>query len=810
MATLRSAVKTSSDEFKANVSVFRALVDDLNTRLTTVREGGSTEARERHQKRGKLLVRDRVQQLCDPDTPFLELSPLAASDMYGDEVPGAGIVTGIGVISGREVAVIANDATVKGGTYYPITVKKHLRAQEIAWENRLPCVYLVDSGGAYLPLQAEVFPDKEHFGRIFYNQARMSAAGIPQIAAVMGSCTAGGAYVPAMSDETVIVRGTGTIFLGGPPLVKAATGEEVSAEELGGADVHTRISGVADHLAENDTHALALVREIVEHLGHQKPALPWEQRDPAPPHYDAQELYGIVPVDLRTRYDVREVIARLVDGSDFHEFKPAYGATLVCGFAHLHGYPVGVVANNGILFGESALKGTHFVELCCQRRVPLVFLQNIAGFMVGKQYEHAGIAKDGAKLVMAVACAEVPKFTVVIGGSFGAGNYGMNGRAYGPRQLWMWPNARISVMGGSQAGGEHAPDGPPGCTPRAWTRTLARRTGGVQGACPRVVRARRQPLLLHRAPVGRWRHRPGGYTPRARARDRRVAQRTNPGNKIRRLQDVMTTASPTTATTDDASPVLVSQEGAVLHVRLNRPAVHNALNGDLLTALLAAFRSVPAGGSVRALVLSGEGPSFCAGADLKWMRQVREWTRAQHEDDARLLFDALAVLDACPVPTVARVHGVALGGAMGLIACCDVVVAAEDTRFGFTEAKLGILPAVISPFVIAKTGAGQARALFATAERFDARRAFQIGLVHHVVPAGELDAAMARVTHDLLTSAPGAAAQARSLVKRVAGKPFAEVRDAVAAINADRRISEEGQEGMSAFLEKRKPRWVEP
>ncbi|MGH2354031.1 MAG: carboxyl transferase domain-containing protein [Chloroflexota bacterium] len=451
MSVIRSHVRPRSAEFEQNADVNRALVDDLRQRMQAVQEGGSEAARERHRQRGKLLARERVRLLLDPDAPFLELSPLAASGMYDDEVPGAGLVTGIGVAGGRQVVVVANDATVKGGTYYPITVKKHLRAQAIALENRLPCVYLVDSGGAFLPLQAEVFPDREHFGRIFYNQARMSAAGIPQIAAVMGSCTAGGAYVPAMSDETVIVRGTGTIFLGGPPLVRAATGETVSAEELGGADVHTRRSGVADHLAENDEHALAIVREIVANLGGRRPDPPWEQAAPEPPRYDPEELYGLVPADLRTAYDVREVIARLVDGSRLHEFKAAYGTTLVCGFARLHGYPVGILANNGILFSESALKATHFIQLCNQRRVPLVFLQNIAGFMVGKQYEHGGIAKDGAKMVTAVACAAVPKFTVIIGGSFGAGNYGMCGRAYGPRQLWTWPNARISVMGGQQA-----------------------------------------------------------------------------------------------------------------------------------------------------------------------------------------------------------------------------------------------------------------------------------------------------------------------------------------------------------------------
>jgi propionyl-CoA carboxylase len=451
MSTLRTHVRPESDEFGEYEAANRALAADLRRRLDEVQRGGVEAARERHRQRGKLLVRDRVGLLLDPDTPFLELSPLAANGMYDGEVPAAGIVTGIGSVRDREVVIVANDATVKGGTYYPMTVKKHLRAQEIAFENRLPCIYLVDSGGAFLPLQAEVFPDREHFGRIFFNQARMSAAGIPQIAAVMGSCTAGGAYVPAMSDETVIVRGTGTIFLGGPPLVKAATGEEVSAEELGGADVHTRISGVADHLAANDEQALAMVREIVAHLGGRRPELPWEQREPEAPKYAPEELYGIIPASLRSTYDVREVIARIVDGSRLHEFKARYGETLVCGFAHLYGYPVGILANNGILFSESALKGAHFIELCTQRKIPLVFLQNISGFMVGKAYEHGGIAKDGAKLVTAVANAAVPKFTVIIGGSFGAGNYGMCGRAYGPRQLWMWPNARISVMGGPQA-----------------------------------------------------------------------------------------------------------------------------------------------------------------------------------------------------------------------------------------------------------------------------------------------------------------------------------------------------------------------
>ena len=451
MAILETRIDPRSDEFVANRDRFKDLVAELRARLDRVARGGGDEARERHTGRGKLLVRDRIARLLDPDTPFLELSPLAAWGMYDDEAPGAGIVTGIGVVSGQEVVIVANDATVKGGTYYPLTVKKHLRAQEVAAENGLPCIYLVDSGGAFLPLQAEVFPDRDHFGRIFYNQAQLSARGVAQIAVVMGSCTAGGAYVPAMSDETVIVKGTGTIFLGGPPLVKAATGEEVSAEDLGGAEVHSRTSGVTDHLAQNDEHALAITRDIVAHLGRRKAEPPWEQRAPEPPLHDPAQLYGLVPTDLRRAYDVREVIARLVDGSRFHEFKALYGPTLVCGFAHLMGYPVGIIANNGILFSESALKGAHFIELCTKRRIPLVFLQNITGFMVGREYENRGIAKDGAKLVMAVANAAVPKFTVIIGGSFGAGNYGMCGRAYGPRQLWMWPNARISVMGGEQA-----------------------------------------------------------------------------------------------------------------------------------------------------------------------------------------------------------------------------------------------------------------------------------------------------------------------------------------------------------------------
>jgi 3-methylcrotonyl-CoA carboxylase beta subunit len=450
MSKLGTLVDTKSETFEKNTEAFSGLVDELRGCFAEARRGGGQKAQRRHKERGKLPVRERIERLLDPGTAFLELSPLAAHGMYDGRVPAAGIVTGVGRVSGREVMVVANDATVKGGTYYPMTVKKHLRAQEIAEQNYLPCIYLVDSGGAFLPLQDEVFPDREHFGRIFYNQAQMSAKGIPQVAAVMGSCTAGGAYVPAMSDEVIIVKGTGTIFLGGPPLVKAATGEEVTPDELGGAEVHTRHSGVADHFAENDEHALAIVRSIIENLNREK-SVPWTVEEPEEPLYDPGELYGIVPSDYRQGYDVREVVARTVDGSRLHEFKPLYGETLVCGFARIMGHPVGILANNGILFSESALKGAHFIELCSSRGIPLVFLQNITGFMVGREYEAGGIAKDGAKMVMAVANAGVPKFTVIVGGSFGAGNYGMCGRAYSPRLLWMWPNARISVMGGQQA-----------------------------------------------------------------------------------------------------------------------------------------------------------------------------------------------------------------------------------------------------------------------------------------------------------------------------------------------------------------------
>ncbi|MEU6294769.1 carboxyl transferase domain-containing protein [Streptomyces erythrochromogenes] len=447
---LTSAADPASEAWRTNEAAHRELTEGLRARLDAARLGGGEKARARHTARGKLLPRDRVDTLLDPGSPFLELAPLAAEGMYGGSAPAAGVIAGIGRVSGRECVIVANDATVKGGTYYPMTVKKHLRAQEVALENRLPCLYLVDSGGAFLPMQDEVFPDREHFGRIFYNQARMSGAGIPQIAAVLGSCTAGGAYVPAMSDEAVIVRNQGTIFLGGPPLVKAATGEVVTAEELGGGEVHSRVSGVTDHLAEDDAHALRIVRNIVATLP-ERGALPWSVEAPEEPKVDPAGLYGAVPVDSRTPYDAREIIARVVDGSRFQEFKSEFGQTLVTGFARIHGHPVGIIANNGILFAESAQKGAHFIELCDQRGIPLLFLQNISGFMVGRDYEAGGIAKHGAKMVTAVACARVPKLTVVVGGSYGAGNYSMCGRAYSPRFLWMWPNAKISVMGGEQA-----------------------------------------------------------------------------------------------------------------------------------------------------------------------------------------------------------------------------------------------------------------------------------------------------------------------------------------------------------------------
>jgi len=474
MAVLKTALDPRAADFRANAKAARALVADLDKKLKSIGEGGGKDARDKHVKRGKLLARERIRRLLDPGAPFLEFSAFAGYELYGDDVPAGGIVTGIGPVMGRECVIVANDATVKGGTYYPVTVKKHLRAQDIARENNLPCLYLVDSGGAFLPAQDEVFPDRDHFGRIFYNQATLSAAGVPQLAAVMGSCTAGGAYVPAMADESIIVKGTGTIFLGGPPLVKAATGEAVSAEELGGADVHARVSGVADQIAVDDAEALALLRRSVGNLNRVKRSQ-LDVTEPREPLYAPEELYGVVPADPRKPYDVRELIARLVDASELDEFKPRYGETLVTGFARLWGYPIGIVANNGILFSESALKGAHFIELCAQRGIPLVFLQNITGFMVGKKYEAGGIAKDGAKMVTAVACANVPKFTVIVGGSFGAGNYAMCGRAYAPRFLWTWPNARISVMGGEQAANVLATVRRDGARGKAWPKAQENR-----------------------------------------------------------------------------------------------------------------------------------------------------------------------------------------------------------------------------------------------------------------------------------------------------------------------------------------------
>ncbi len=539
MPVLESKVDRKSAEFAANQAAMRALVEELRSRQQRVAQGGGEASRARHVGRGKLLPRDRIEMLLDPGAPFLELSPLAAFGMYGDESPGAGIITGIGRIAGRECVVVCNDPTVKGGTYYPVSVKKHLRAQRVAEEHRLPCVYLVDSGGAHLPSQDEVFPDQEHFGRIFFNQANLSAAGIPQIAVVMGSCTAGGAYVPAMSDESIIVRNQGTIFLGGPPLVKAATGEVVSAEELGGGEVHARISGVVDHLAENDSHALGIARRIVGGL----PRDPLASELPAratfdEPRFAPEELYGLIPTDTRKPYDAREIIARIVDGSDLAEWKARFGTTLVTGFARIHGMPVGILANNGILFSESAQKGAHFIELCCQRRVPLVFLQNITGFMVGKKYENEGIARHGAKMVTAVACARVPKFTVIVGGSFGAGNYGMCGRAYAPRFLWTWPNSRISVMGGEQAANVLATVRRDAIEAKggAWS---ADEEASFKTPDPRAVRDAGQSVLRHRATVGRRRHRSRRHAPLPGAGPGAESQDADSRDTLRRLSDVI-------------------------------------------------------------------------------------------------------------------------------------------------------------------------------------------------------------------------------------------------------------------------------
>ncbi len=557
MDVVESQARTDTAEFRENAARMTALVGDLRERLAAARAGGGPSAHARHREQGKLPVRERIDGLLDPGSPFLEIAPLAASGLYDGDAPGAGLVTGIGRVSGREVLVVANDATVKGGTYYPLTVKKHLRAQQVALENRLPCVYLVDSGGAFLPLQAEVFPDREHFGRIFFNQARLSAQGIAQVAVVMGSCTAGGAYVPAMSDETIIVQKTGTIFLGGPPLVKAATGEDVTAEELGGGDVHTRHSGVADYLAEDDAHALEQARTIVSTLGRPARAT-FDRIATEAPRYDPAELYGLVQTDLRKPSDAREVLARIVDGSRIDEFKERYATTIVTAFARVHGYLVGIIANNGVLFSESALKATHFIELCGMRGIPLVFVQNITGFMVGRQYERAGIAKDGAKMVHAVANAQVPKYTIVTGGSFGAGNYGMCGRAFDPRFLWMWPNARISVMGGEQAAGVLVTVKKDQLA-RKGERAVAGRRSGHPRSAPGQVRARRLALLLHRPAVGR-RHPGSGVDARhPRPGPRRRRERAARADTLWRLPHVAEAGPDAQRPTPNALPTSNSQ-----------------------------------------------------------------------------------------------------------------------------------------------------------------------------------------------------------------------------------------------------------
>ena len=636
MDILPTHVDPGSAEFAENRRHFEGLVAEMRERLAVARSGGGPRYLARHREQGKLPVRDRIERLLDPASPFLELSPLAAWGMYDGDAPGAGLVTGIGRVSGRDVMIVANDATVKGGTYFPITVKKHLRAQDIALQNRLPCLYLVDSGGAFLPLQAEVFPDRDHFGRIFFNQARMSAARIPQVAVVMGSCTAGGAYVPAMSDETIIVAGTGTIFLAGPPLVKAATGEAVTAEQLGGADVHTRLSGVADYFADDDDHAIRLARTIVSTLNTAK-ALPADMTSPEPPLYDPAEIYGIVPRDTRHPYDVREIIARMVDGSRLDEFKERYGATLVTGFARLHGFLVGLVANNGVLFSESALKATHFIELCNLRGIPLVFLQNITGFIVGRQYEQAGIAKDGAKMVHAVANSVVPTFTVLMGGSFGAGNYGMCGRAYDPRLLWMWPNARISVMGAEQAAGVLTTVKRDQYRPRRQGANGGRRRGNP-GAHRREVRARRLPLLRHGAVVGRRAAGPRADEGCPRPGSLGRVQRPDSGRALRRLQDVAMAFT----------HLLTRRDGSVEHLTLNRPDVRNAFNEEMIDEISEWAISRHANLSVRAAVLRGSGPVFSAGGDLSWMARTVDYTRERNLRDAEALGRMYGRLTRCP------------------------------------------------------------------------------------------------------------------------------------------------------------------
>ncbi len=747
-----------------------------------------------------MLARERVDLLIDPGTAFLEFSPMAAYGLYGGAVHSASIVTGIGRVSGRECVIVANDATISGGTYYPMTVKKHLRAQDIARQNNLPCIYMVDSGGAFLPQQDEIFPDEKHFGRIFYNQANMSAVGIPQIAIVMGSCTAGGAYVPAMSDESIIVRNQGTIFLGGPPLVKAATGEVVTAEELGGADVHSRQSGVTDHYAQNDSHAIGIARRIVGNLNpatSSATGLP----DPRDPLFDREDIYGVVPADARKPFDVREIIARIVDGSEFEEFKKLYGTTLITGFAHIWGYPVGIIANNGILFSESSLKGAHFIELCCQRNIPLLFLQNITGFMVGKKYEAGGIARDGAKLVTAVATASVPKFTVVIGGSYGAGNYGMCGRAYSPRFLWMWPNARISVMGGEQAAtvlstlrrdNIEAKGGDMVCQGR----------GRLPRADPRAVRNAGPSLLRHGPAVGRRRNRSRRYAPRARAWIVGRRQRTRRADTLRRVQNVKQGAAM-------ADLVRIERDHDVARVTLNRPELNNALNELLIDELGVTFDSIAADRSIATVVLAGEGKSLCAGADINWMRKAGTYTSEENIKDALPLVRMLSALDRMPQTTVARVQGPIYGGGVGVVAACDIAIGSAEATFCLSEVRLGIVPGMISPYVLRAIGERTARRYFQTAEVFDAQEAKRIGLLHEVVAPEALDERIAKMLKQLRSAAPGARSIAKQLVGDIAGRPIDEtLMNETAALIADVRAQPEAREGLSAFLEKRKPSWT--
>jgi 3-methylcrotonyl-CoA carboxylase beta subunit len=720
MPVLQSQLNARSADFQTNASAMRALVADLNAQIAKIFAGGGEAARAKHTARGKLLPRERVQMLLDPGTPFLELAPLAALNMYNNDAPGAGVIAGIGRVSGIDCMIVCNDATVKGGTYYPLTVKKHLRAQEVAQQNRLPCIYLVDSGGANLPNQDEVFPDRDHFGRIFYNQATMSADGIAQIAVVMGSCTAGGAYVPAMSDESIIVKNQGTIFLGGPPLVKAATGEVVSAEDLGGGDVHTRLSGVVDHLAQNDMHALALARNAVRNLNRSKTPNPADTA-PVPPLFEAEELYGVIPADTRKPFDVREIIARIVDGSEFDEFKARYGTTLVTGFARIEGMQVGIIANNGILFSESALKGAHFIELCCQRKIPLVFLQNITGFMVGRKYENEGIARNGAKMVTAVATASVPKFTIIIGGSFGAGNYGMCGRAYSPRFLWMWPNARISVMGGDQAAGVLATVKRDGIEAKGGTWSLEEEEA-FKAPIRRQYEDQGHPYY---ASARLWDD--GVIDP---ADTRRVlalglighAQCADCRHQIWHLPHVMELMSMTALS--------ITYDGHRATITLTQPEVRNAFSDEVIAEITAAFTEVGRRDDIRVVVLAAEGPAFCAGANLNWMRRMADYTRGENLQDAGKLAEMLRVIYECPKPTIARVQGDVYAGGMGLVAACDMAVSVDSAGFCLSEVKLGLIPATISPYVIRAMGARAAHRYFLTAERFDAAEALRIGFVH--------------------------------------------------------------------------------